>query len=70
MKCICRTAGKANISENTKCQAFSIMNKVTKKEIFAGKDPMALAASVLYMSCLRTGEKRKLHTQLSIRTDC
>lgn len=63
MRCICRVAAKANINENTKRQAFSIMNKVTKKEISAGKDPMGLAASVLYMSCLRTGEKR---TQMQI----
>jgi transcription initiation factor TFIIB len=63
MSCIYRVAGKSNISENTKRQALSIMNKVTKKEISAGKDPMGLAASVLYMSCLRTGEKR---TQMEI----
>ena len=43
MRCICRVAGKANINENTKRQALSIMNKVTKNEISAGKDPMGLA---------------------------
>ena len=63
MRCICRVAGKANLTENTKRQALSIMNKVTKKEISAGKDPMGLAASVLYMSCLKTGEER---TQMEI----
>jgi transcription initiation factor TFIIB len=34
------------------------MNEVAKKEISAGKDPMSLAASVLYVSCLKTGEDR------------
>jgi transcription initiation factor TFIIB len=63
MRCICRVAAKANLTENTKRQALIIMNKVTKKEISAGKDPMALAASVLYMSCLKTDEKR---TQMEI----
>jgi transcription initiation factor TFIIB len=63
MRCICRVAGKANLTENTKRQALSIMNIVTKKEISAGKDPMGLAASVLYMSCLKTRERR---TQMEI----
>jgi transcription initiation factor TFIIB len=63
IKCICRVAGKANLTENTKRQALIIMDKVTKKEISAGKDPMALAASVLYMSCIKAGEKR---TQMEI----
>ena len=32
------------------------MKKVTQNEISAGKDPMALAATVLYVSCIKTGE--------------
>ena len=32
------------------------MNDITKNEISAGKDPMGLAASVLYMSSLNTGD--------------
>jgi transcription initiation factor TFIIB len=32
------------------------MQKVTENEISAGKDPMGLAATVLYISCTRTGE--------------
>jgi transcription initiation factor TFIIB len=32
------------------------MNIVTEIEISAGKDPMGLAATVIYASCLRTGE--------------
>jgi transcription initiation factor TFIIB len=31
------------------------MNKITKSEISAGKNPMGLAATVLYIACLRTG---------------
>jgi transcription initiation factor TFIIB len=30
---------------------MSIMHEATRKEITAGKDPMGLAAAVLYMSC-------------------
>ena len=32
------------------------MKKVTQNEISAGKDPMALAATVLYISSIKTGE--------------
>jgi transcription initiation factor TFIIB len=56
MKCIERVANKANLSETTKRQAAQIMNNITKREISAGKDPMELAASVLYVSCIKTGE--------------
>jgi transcription initiation factor TFIIB len=58
IKCISRVANKANLTENTKREAISIMNEVSKRQIAAGKDPMGLAASVLYVSCLKTGEAR------------
>jgi transcription initiation factor TFIIB len=56
MKCIAKVANKASLSERTKRQAITIMNKITKSGVSAGKDPMGLAASVLYLSCLNTGE--------------
>jgi transcription initiation factor TFIIB len=59
MKCIVKVANKANLSEKTKRKAISIMKEVTEKEISAGKDPMGLAATVLYISCLNTGIKIK-----------
>jgi transcription initiation factor TFIIB len=56
-KCIARVANKANITEKTKRHALDIMEKVTENEILsAGKDPMGLAATVLYISSIRTGE--------------
>ena len=58
MKCITRVANKANLSERTKRAAVAIMKHVTKTGISAGKDPMGLAASVLYLACLETGENR------------
>jgi len=57
MKCIARVANNANLSEKTKHQALYIMNEVAQKEISVGKDPMGLAATVLYVSSLKTGEK-------------
>jgi transcription initiation factor TFIIB len=58
VKCISRVANKANLTENTKREAINIMKEVSKRHIAAGKDPMGLAASVLYVSCLKTGEDR------------
>ena len=49
-------ANKAKLAEKTKRHALGIMEKVTENEISAGKDPMGLAATVLYISCIKTGE--------------
>jgi transcription initiation factor TFIIB len=57
-KCIVRIANKVGLKENTKRIAIDIMDNLVKKEISAGKDPMAFAATVLYISCLKTGEKK------------
>lgn len=57
IKCIVKVANRSNLTENTKREAIAIMKDVAKKEISAGKDPMGLAATVLYLSCLRTGEE-------------
>jgi len=57
-KCIAGVANKANISEKTKHQAINLMTDVVKNGIAAGKDPMGLAATVLYASCLKTGEEK------------
>src|SRR6266496_3497476 len=53
-----RVANIANISEKTKHQAMNLMNDVIKNGISAGKDPMGLAATVLYASCIKTGEQK------------
>ena len=56
VKCVAKVANNTNLSEKTKRQAINIMHKVTENEISAGKDPMGLAATVLYISCIKTGE--------------
>src|ERR671933_1718822 len=56
VKCIAKVANNTNLSEKTKRQAFNIMKEVTENEISAGKDPMGVAATVLYISCIKTGE--------------
>ena len=50
LKCIVKISNKIKLSEKTKRQAINIMNDVIKKEISAGKDPMGIAGSVIYMS--------------------
>ena len=60
MNCLVTIANKLNISEKTKRQAMSVMNEVARNEILsAGKDPMGLAAAVLYLSCIRTSDGRE-----------
>ena len=56
MKCIVKIANKAKLGEKTQRMAMSTMNNLINKEISAGKDPMGLAATVLYLSCLADGE--------------
>ncbi len=58
IKCIIRIANNAKISEKTRRQAINIMHDIIKREISAGKDPMGLAAAVVYLSCLKTDEKK------------
>ncbi len=55
MKCIVKVANNADLNENTKRRAMDVMNNITKREISAGKHPMAVAATVLYVSCLNSG---------------
>ena len=64
MKCISKVANKANLTENTKHEAIGIMKVVSKRQLSAGKDPLGLAACVLYISCLKTGEN-KTQTQIA-----
>ena len=56
MKCIVKVANKLGLSEKTKHRAMNLMTYAIKMEINAGKIPMGLAATVLYASCMKTGE--------------
>jgi transcription initiation factor TFIIB len=58
IKCIAKVANNANLSEKTKRQAIRIMDEVTEKQISAGKNPMGFAATIIYLSCLKTGENK------------
>jgi len=56
VKYITKVANKARISEKTKRIAIDTMADIVKKGISAGKNPMGLAATVLYLSCLSNNE--------------
>jgi transcription initiation factor TFIIB len=56
-KCITKVANKANLNEKTKRKAIDIMCHLNRNEA-VGKNPMGIAATVLYIACLNTGEKR------------
>jgi transcription initiation factor TFIIB len=53
IKCIAKIANKANINEKSKRTAIDIMKDLLNTQIPAGKRPMSLAATILYLSCLR-----------------
>ena len=57
-KCIIKISNTANLNEKTKRKAINIMYDLNRKEVPAGKDPMGIAGTVLYIACLYTGEKR------------
>jgi len=55
VQCIARIASNAGLSEKIKRYAVKILKKAEQNEISAGKDPMGLAASALYISTCRMG---------------
>ena len=64
MKCIIRVANAAQLGERTTRHAFRMMSELLrKKTLTAGKDPMGLAASILYIATKETGETK---TQLDM----
>jgi transcription initiation factor TFIIB len=54
---IAKIASKTRINEKTQRIAIETMKDIIKKEISAGKNPVGLAAAVLYRSCLNNNEK-------------
>jgi transcription initiation factor TFIIB len=56
IKCIAKIANKANLSEKSKRMAIEVMKDLVNTQLPAGKRPMSLAATILYLSCLRNNE--------------
>ncbi len=56
-KCVSKIASRAGISEKTQRRALEILNRAEQTRISAGKDPMGLAASALYVACVLEREQ-------------
>jgi transcription initiation factor TFIIB len=56
INCIAKIANKANLSERSKRMAIDTMKDLVNTQLSAGKRPMGLAATILYLSCLRNDE--------------
>jgi len=60
---ISKIAERTGISGKTQGLAIQILREAKRRRAVAGKDPMGLAAAVLYIACLQNNEKK---TQKSI----
>lgn len=50
-KCMIRLADMINVNERAKRFAPNMMSEIINEEVSAGKSPMAVAASILYICC-------------------
>ena len=55
IQCIARISSILEISEKTKRHAIKVLKEAQERKESAGKDPMGLAASALYLSCVKNG---------------
>ena len=55
VQCIARISSKLKILEKTKRYAAKILREAQERKESSGKDPMGLAASALYISCVKNG---------------
>ncbi len=77
-KCIIKVSNKVKLEEKTKRKAIELMSQLISMEVTAGKDPMGMAAAVLYISCLNHGERRTQSdiakaagiTEMTLRNRC
>lgn len=53
-----RIASTAGISERARRDALYILSNAKRKGILAGKNPVAMAATALYLSCMNNAEKQ------------
>ena len=55
IQCIARISSKLEITEKTKRYAVKVLQEAQERKESAGKDPMGLAASALYLACVKNG---------------
>lgn len=56
IRCVAKIANLTCVSEVSRREAFKAINRMVKLGMTAGKNPMGLAASLVYMSCSKAGE--------------
>lgn len=56
VQCISRIASQVSLPEKTKRDAMIIIRKAEEEKISAGKNPMGMAATALYIACLHNGD--------------
>ncbi len=63
MRCIAKVANKMQLSERIARQGMDTMHTAIRKEANAGKNPMGLAAAVLYISYLNNNINNGVHNK-------
>jgi transcription initiation factor TFIIB len=61
MRCIVKVANKMQLDERITRQGMDIMHTAVRKEASAGKNPMGLAAAVLYILYNNSNIKGSIH---------
>jgi transcription initiation factor TFIIB len=59
VKCVLKLANKTRVSEKIKRAGIDHMKQVMDSNASAGRDPMGLAATVLYIACQNYGDKSR-----------
>lgn len=79
MHYLVRLANSTAVGEKVKRHSIKVMNEIMKKEMCAGKDPMGLAAAVLYLISHQFGDETRTQryfadiagvTDVTIRNRC
>jgi transcription initiation factor TFIIB len=65
-KYIVKVANNLNFGEKIKRKALELMEQAQRKNILVGKDPISIAASILYLVNLAEGELNSPRTQTEI----
>ena len=63
MRCIAKVANKMHLHERITRQGMDVMNTAIRKEASVGKNPMGLAAAVLYISFLNNNINNSVHNK-------
>jgi transcription initiation factor TFIIB len=79
VRCLVKLANTTHVDEKVKRYAISYLKQVIDSNISAGKDPMSVAATVLYLACQHYGDESKTQkyfaetagvTDVTIRNRC